>query len=90
MRPSGRPGTSLGALLRRTAALTALLLCATFCLTQLAEVDLFWHLLGGRTILEQGKVPRVDDFTYTSAGRPWIDLHWLFQAAIEGSRRVAG
>jgi len=90
VRPSGRPGTSLGALLRRTAALTALLLCATFCLTQLAEVDLFWHLLGGRTILEQGKVPRVDDFTYTSAGRPWIDLHWLFQASIEWSRRVAG
>ncbi len=58
------------------------LLCAAFCLTQLSEVDHYWHLLAGRQILEEGQVPRVDDFTYTSSGRVWIDLHWLFQVML--------
>jgi tetratricopeptide (TPR) repeat protein len=75
---------------RRAAALLVLLLCAVFCLTQLAEVDFFWHLLAGRSILETGRVPRVDDFTWTSAGRPWVDLHWLFQAGVAAVWRIFG
>ena len=76
--------------LRRVAALLSLALCATFCLTQLAEVDLFWHLLAGSRILDEGRVPRVDDFTYTSAGRAWVDLHWLFQVIVGLALRVGG
>ncbi len=67
-----------------------ILLTASFCLTQLAEVDLHWHLLAGERILDEGRVPRVDSFTFTSAGRPWVDLHWLFQLVVAGVRRAAG
>ncbi|PYT10557.1 MAG: hypothetical protein DMF51_18125, partial [Acidobacteria bacterium] len=56
------------------ALILLLLLCVSFCLTQLSEVDFYWHLLAGERILQEGRVPRVDSFTYTSSGRPWIDL----------------
>ncbi|HEU4403423.1 MAG TPA: tetratricopeptide repeat protein, partial [Candidatus Polarisedimenticolia bacterium] len=67
-----------------------LLLCATFCLTQLAEVDLHWHLLAGQRILEEQRVPRVDSFSYTSEGRPWVDLQWLFQLIVAAIHRWGG
>jgi tetratricopeptide (TPR) repeat protein len=76
--------------LRRVGVALVLLLCAAFCVTQLAEVDLFWHLLAGRQILAEGRVPFVDSFTYTSAGRPWTDLHWMFQVAVALVHRAAG
>ncbi|MFQ5878173.1 MAG: tetratricopeptide repeat protein [Acidobacteriota bacterium] len=73
------------------AALILLLaLTASFCLTQLAEVDLFWHLLTGERILDGHGIPRVDEYTHTSAGRPWVDLHWLFQVLIAAVDRAAG
>jgi tetratricopeptide (TPR) repeat protein len=75
---------------RRILTLLVLLLAALFCLTPLAEVDAFWHLLAGEQILATGRVPRADAFTYTSAGRPWIDLHWLFEAALAVVHRIGG
>jgi tetratricopeptide (TPR) repeat protein len=72
------------------ALLSCLLLCATFSCTQLAEVDHYWHRLAGDRILEEGRVPRVDDFTYTSQGRDWVDLHWLFQVLLTSVDRAAG
>jgi tetratricopeptide (TPR) repeat protein len=74
----------------RAAALLALILCATFCLTQLAEVDFYWHLLAGDRILETGRLPGVDEFTWTSTGRAWVDLHWLFQVIVARTYRLAG
>jgi len=74
----------------RIALALLLLLCASFCLTQLSEVDLHWHLLAGERILREGRVPRADSFTYTSAGRPWTDLHWLFQVLTAVVFREAG
>ncbi len=75
---------------RYAALFLVAILCASFSLTQLSEVDLHWHLLAGRTILEDRQVPRVDDFSYTSAGRPWIDLQWLFQLLVALTYRWAG
>jgi tetratricopeptide (TPR) repeat protein len=88
--PIDRPDAGRGRGLRGAVGFLALLLCAAFSVTQLAEVDLFWHLLAGRRILETGSVPRVDEFTWTSAGRPWIDLHWLFQAGAAEVHRLSG
>ena len=67
-----------------------LLLCASFCLTQLSEADLHWHLLAGERILQERRVPHVDSFTYTSSGRPWTDLHWLFQVLTALAYDAAG
>jgi hypothetical protein len=47
----------------------------------MSDFDVWWHLRAGQLILEGG-IPRVDVLTYTNAGRPWIDLYWLFQVII--------
>ncbi len=62
--------------MRSPASLVCLVLalCASFCLTELSEVDLHWHLLAGQRILDEGHVPRTDDLSYVSSGRAWIDL----------------
>jgi tetratricopeptide (TPR) repeat protein len=67
-----------------------LCLCASFCLTRLAETDLHWHLLAGARILDEGRVPRVDTFSYTSSGNRWVDLQWLFEALVAAAHRRAG
>jgi len=36
-------------------------------------------LAAGKWICEHGQVPTADPFSHTAAGRPWIDVHWLFQ-----------
>jgi tetratricopeptide (TPR) repeat protein len=76
--------------MRRALAALVLLLAALFCLTPLAEVDAFWHLLAGKQILATWSVPRADTFTYTSAGRAWVDLHWGFQAVLAVLHRLGG
>jgi tetratricopeptide (TPR) repeat protein len=48
----------------------------------LKDADFYWHLRTGDLIRATGTVPRTDLFTFTRAGTPWIDLHWLFQIAI--------
>ncbi|HEX7506648.1 MAG TPA: hypothetical protein VF550_07735 [Polyangia bacterium] len=41
-------------------------------------------------ILERGEVPRTDWFSYTNAGRQWIDLYWLFQVGLALLYRIGG
>lgn len=48
-------------------------------LTNKADPDLWMHLRAGRQILETRDVPRVDLYSFSSAGRPWISHEWLFQ-----------
>ncbi len=76
--------------MRLLALLLVLLLAAVLCLSPLAEVDFHWHLLAGQQILATGQAPQTDQFTYTSAGRPWVDLHWLFQATVAWIERHGG
>ena len=72
------------------ALLLLLSLSVSFCVTRLAEVDFHWHLLTGERILDGGGIPHVDDYSYTSAGREWIDLHWLFQVLVAIVHRLGG
>jgi hypothetical protein len=44
--------------------------------------DLGFHIAGGRWILEHGAWPKVDSFTWTQTGRPYIDMNGLFQVAL--------
>jgi tetratricopeptide (TPR) repeat protein len=66
------------------AALIALFLFLTALLGAfpLKDADIYWHLRTGDLIRQTGAVPRYDIFTFTRAGAPWIDLHWIFQIAI--------
>lgn len=45
----------------------------------ISDGDIYWHLAAGRLIVQSGALPHVDPFTASAAGRPWIDVHWLFQ-----------
>jgi hypothetical protein len=42
--------------------------------------DLWWHLATGREIAARGWPPLVDDFSFTAAGRPWLNPEWLWDA----------
>ncbi|MEM7495998.1 MAG: hypothetical protein AAF471_07750, partial [Myxococcota bacterium] len=42
-----------------------------------ADFDLWGRLSVGAVLFEAGHVPRVEDFSFTAQGRPWIDHEWL-------------
>jgi tetratricopeptide (TPR) repeat protein len=56
----------------------------------LKDTDIYWHLRTGDLIRQTGLVPHTDFFTFTGEGRPWIDLHWLFQIAVSWIHRHGG
>ncbi len=41
--------------------------------------DTWWHLATGRYIVQQGRIPHADPFTYTREGQPWITHEWLWE-----------
>jgi tetratricopeptide (TPR) repeat protein len=61
--------------------LVLLMAAAAFALgcQELSDADVWWHVRAGQWIWHNQKVPTLDPFTFGSADRPWIDLHWLFQ-----------
>jgi hypothetical protein len=62
--------------------LALLVFAASF--TPAADNDLWWHLAAGREMLARRSFLFVDPFTLSAAGRPWIDVHWLFQLGVLG------
>jgi hypothetical protein len=44
----------------------------------LAHYDLGWHLAAGDLIRDQGNIPFHDPWSFTSAGRQWFNLSWLW------------
>jgi hypothetical protein len=43
----------------------------------LRDPDTLWHIKVGQWILQHGELPRVDIYSYTETGKPWIDTAWL-------------
>ncbi len=41
--------------------------------------DYWWHLKTGEIILQDRQIPRLDPFSFTAPGVPWVDHEWLFQ-----------
>jgi hypothetical protein len=56
----------------------------------LSDPDVWWHLRSGEWIVEHRRVPTLDPFTFASADRLWVDLHWLFQVVLALVYRVGG
>ncbi len=52
-------------------------LAGLFAFGPIANNDLWLHLKTGSLILEQGRVPRVDAYTFTRPGAPFIAHEWL-------------
>lgn len=56
----------------------------------LNDPDTHWHIAVGRWIADHRAFPRVDMFSHTFAGQPWIAKEWLSQLALHLSHAAAG
>ena len=56
----------------------------------LADGDPYWHLVVGEHILRTHSFPRVDEYSYTQAGAPWIAKEWLSQILFYSAYSAAG
>lgn len=56
----------------------------------LRSPDLLWHVKTGEMILADGHVPRVDTFSHTYEGHPWIAKEWLGQVIMALAYFAAG
>jgi hypothetical protein len=54
------------------------------------DSDTGWHILNGESILATGTLPRVDTFSYTHAGQPWLAWEWMSDVFIGAAHRFAG
>jgi hypothetical protein len=63
---------------------------ALIALGPIADGDIYWHLAAGQEILRRRALLRSDPFTLSAFGRPWIDVHWLFQLAVAATHQVVG
>jgi hypothetical protein len=56
----------------------------------LQDPDTMWHVHTGQWILEHARVPTVDFYSYTSAGKPWISTEWLAEVLYAAAFNLAG
>ena len=56
----------------------------------LNDSDTYWQIAVGQWILDHGAMPRVDIYSFTKAGEPWISSSWLAQVLYAGSYNLAG
>lgn len=59
-------------------------------LRPISDMDFWWHLAAGRWIAENGSVPRVDPFTNTAGGEPWVAHEWLSELTFWWVHQAAG
>lgn len=45
---------------------------------RLADPDIWWHMRTGEWIVQSHRIPRVDPFSASTLGRPWVDYSWIF------------
>ncbi len=63
---------------------------ATAGLTRPRTNDLFIHLTTGGLILDEGRVPRVDRYSFTAAGERYVAHEWLAASFYALGERAAG
>ena len=55
-----------------------------------STVDLAYGIRAGALVLDGAGIPRVDTFTFTAAGLPWVDQQWLAQVIFAAAFRAGG
>jgi hypothetical protein len=56
----------------------------------LNDSDTYWQIAVGQWILDQGALPRVDVYSFSMQGEPWISSSWLAQVLYATSYNLAG
>ena len=51
--------------------------------------DVSWHIATGEWILAHHSVPRVDPFSFTWGGRPWVPIEWLAELVFAEAYKIA-
>jgi tetratricopeptide (TPR) repeat protein len=68
-----------------------LMLVVLVACTEIAETSTLVHVKTGQYLSSHGGLPpKADVFSATAAGRPWINLSWLFDLTIAGAFAIAG
>ncbi|MDH7485251.1 MAG: hypothetical protein QHJ81_03125 [Anaerolineae bacterium] len=44
--------------------------------------DFWWHVRLGQWIVEHGRLPNTDFFSFTQAGQPWVCQSWLMEVVL--------
>jgi hypothetical protein len=87
-----RPGLLLERLDSARVGVVLLVLMPVFAIFRqgLTDPDFWWHLEAGRWIVEHGRVPWEDPFSYTARGRLWIAYSWLAEVVFYALTRFLG
>lgn len=85
-RPSGRFEAPVAAV----AAILAVAAFAGPALRPGPDADTWWHLRAGAELLAGGRGAFQETWSFTAAGRPWINHEWLAQGLLALARQAAG
>jgi hypothetical protein len=55
-----------------------------------ADSDIWWHLLSVRNLFQHHSLSRIDTYTFTAAGSPWINFEWLSEVPFFLGFKVVG
>ena len=67
-----------------------ILTCWSFGFTTMQGSDLWWHLAGGRWIVQARTLHFADPFSFTCHGRPWFHPEWLADVIFYGWAKLFG
>lgn len=56
----------------------------------LNDPDTYWHIKTGLDILETGAFPKIDPYSHSWAGEPWIAKEWASQVIIAAAYSLGG
>jgi hypothetical protein len=73
-----------------TLAATVVLFTFFFCGQSIADPDIWWHLKDAQILVQQHHWMRVDQFSYTVTGTPWVNSEWLSELVFYGIWRMGG
>jgi hypothetical protein len=76
--------------IRRTFPLLLLLLIFALTAREIMDPDFWWHLRTGQYIVQSHTIPRVDIFSSTFAGKPWLTHEWLSEVFMYSLYRAGG
>lgn len=54
------------------------------------DPDIWWHLRAGQWIVENGRVPHTDPFSFTRSGESWVSHEWLSEVVFYSLWKLAG
>jgi hypothetical protein len=56
----------------------------------LNDSDTYWQIASGKWILDHNALPRVDIYSFTKIGEPWLSTSWLAQVLFAEAYELAG